>query len=498
MKLPKAKQQLIHRYELNAKRQGDLDRDDLYALFLDAFASALDAHSSYLDPNSLEDFEIQMRLSLEGIGAALTWDDGFTTVDNLIPGGSAERSGELEPKDKIVAVAQGNNGTSENVIDMPLRDVVKLIRGKKGTTVKLTILRQKNNTTMHKVISLVRDKIKLEDEAVQTRFTTRKIDGKDVKVAVIELPSFYGDLTRKTRSCYEDVRKALEKANAEKADAVVFDLSNDGGGLLTEAVRIGGLFIKKGNIVATLDAHGPAEKLPDEDESIEWKGPLVVLTSRLSASASEIVSGALQDYHRAVIVGGDKTFGKGTVQAMMNLPSNLGAIKVTTGMFRAGGSSTQYRGVPSDVTIPSPYSVKDIGESALDYSLPPKTIDNFVSPEANDDGPDHWQPVDQSLISKLKTKSAARVEKDPEFKKIAQELLDAEKKKGVIKLSDSLKKQKEEKNDPKNKNKEKTAKHNGKRKTDEDYLKAPNVNEAVNVAADLFELEHPSTVAKQQ
>lgn len=491
MKLPQAKKQLLHRYELNAKRQGDLKRDDLYSLFLDAFASSLDAHSSYLSKDVLEDFEIQMRLSLDGIGAALTWEDGYTTVENLIPGGSAERSGELQPKDKIIAVAQGS-GEWEQVIDMPLRDVVKLIRGKKGTTVRLNVLRQSNKETAHKIISLVRDKIKLEDEAARLSWATKKVDGHDYKIAVLNLPSFYGDMTRHTRSCYEDTRKLLEEAVAKKADGVVFDLSNNGGGLLTEAVRIGGLFIRKGNIVATKDAHDRVDKLADDDDDLVYNGPLVVLTSRLSASASEIVAGALRDYHRAVIVGGDHTFGKGTVQAMMNLPSDLGAIKVTTGMFYVpGGESTQFKGVPADVILPGPFSTKDIGEVALDYPLKPDRIETFTSPEANSSANGHWRPVNSDLVGKLRSKSSARVEKDAEFKKIVQELGELEKKKGVIKLADSLKKQKEEKNDPKTKSKQ--ARKNGKKPTDEEYLKLPQVSEAISVMADMISISEPAT-----
>lgn len=492
MKLEQAKKQLIHRYELNAKRQGELKRDEIYSLFLDSFASGLDAHSSYLSPDTLEDFEISMRLSLEGIGAALTWEDGYTTVENLIPGGSAERSGELRPKDKIISVAQGE-GAFEQVIDMPLRDVVKLIRGKKGTTVRLTVLRTDKNQTTRHVISLVRDKIKLEDEAARLSYTTRKVDGKEYKIGVLHLPSFYGDMTRRTRSCYDDVKKLVEKATKDKVDGLVFDLSTNGGGLLTEAVRIGGLFIRKGNVVATQDAQEKVDMLADDEEEIVWNGPLVVLTSRLSASASEIVSGALQDYRRAVIVGGDHTFGKGTVQAMMNLPGSLGAIKVTTGMFFVpGGQSTQYRGVPADITLPSPFSTKDIGEVSLDYSLKPKAIPAFLSSAANADGPKKWAPVEKDLISKLKAKSQARIEKDTEFKKIITELAETEKKKGVIKLSDSLKKQKEEKNDQNKKTK--TARR-GKRQTDEEYLKNPQVTEAVSVMADMLQLTGGNTLS---
>lgn len=486
MKLPQAKKQLIHRYLINSKRQDELKRDELYSMFLDSFANGLDAHSSYLSQDSLEDFEIQMRLSLEGIGAALTWEDGYTTVESLIPGGAAEASGELKPKDKIISVAQGS-GQFEQVIDMPLRDVVKLIRGKKGTQVRLTVMRESAKNTQRLIISLKRDKISLKDEEAKIRYAKRKVNGRDLKIGVIELPSFYGDMQRRTRTCSDDVKKLVQQAVKEKVDGIVFDLSKNGGGLLTEAVKIGGLFIKSGNIVATQNAHDKKDELADEDDGIAYTGPLVLLTSRLSASASEIVAGALQDYKRAVIVGSDHTFGKGTVQAMINLPSELGAIKVTTGMFFVpGGESTQYRGVPGDVVIPSLFSTKDIGERSLDYSLQPRALPAFLSKEANvPEGPankDHWTPVDDSLVKKLRTLSSARVEKDPEFAKIKKELAEQEQKKGVIKLSDSLKKQREDKKDPK----KQTAGRRNKRQTDEDYLKAPDVNEAISVMGDMI------------
>ena len=403
MKLPEAKKQLSHRYEVNLKRQKETSRDEMYSIFLDSFASSLDAHSGYLSQEVLEDFEISMRLSLEGIGAALSWEDGYTTVESLIPGGSAEKSGEIKPKDKIISVAQGN-GAFEQVIDMPLRDVVRLIRGKKGTTVRLNLLRKEGATTKRFIVALLRDKISLQDEAAKLTITNKKIGDKTYKIGIIDLPSFYGDLIKKSRSCYDDMKKVVEQASKEKVDALVLDLSKNGGGLLTEAVRIGGLFIKRGNIVATQSQRESMEYLADEDDEIQYKGPLVVLTSRLSASASEIVSGALQDYKRAVIVGADQTFGKGTVQAMMNLPSQFGggAIKVTTGLFFVpSGNSTQYRGVPADVVLPSVFSTKEIGEISLDYSLQPSSVKAFTSPEAAG----QWKALDSTTLKKLKEKS---------------------------------------------------------------------------------------------
>lgn len=490
LKMEEAKKQLIHRYELNLKRQREMKEDEIYALFLDAFANSLDAHSSFLSQEALEDFEISMKLSLEGIGAALMWEDGYTTVDALIPGGSAEKSGEIQPKDKIISVAQGN-GNFETVIDMPLRDVVKLIRGKKGSTVRLTVLRQGPKETSRHVVALIRDKIALQDEAARLLYTEKKVGDQKMKLAVIELPSFYGDLNKNDRSCYEDVKKLVVKATKEKADGIVFDLSRNGGGLLSEAVRIAGLFIKEGAVVATQDSKQKMDILSDSETAVPWKGPMVVLTSRLSASASEIVSGALQDYKRAVIVGADHTFGKGTVQAMINLPGNLGATKVTTGMFFVpAGQSTQQRGVPADVVLPSVFSTKDLGEASLDYSLPPKSVAAFLSAEANaTEAATRWTPIEGSIVQKLKELSTIRVDKDPEFKKIKDELAESEKNKGIINLGKSLKKQKEEKAKEKEK---KVSNRSKRRQSDKDYLDQPQLKEAISVLGDLIRISNSS------
>ena len=493
MKLPQAKKQLIHRYELGAKRNAETSSDDTFSLFLDAFASALDAHSSYLSRDVLEDFEISMRLSLEGIGTSLSWDDGYTTVESLVPGGAAEKSGEIKPKDKIIAVGQGKSGNSESVIDMPLRDVVKLIRGKKNTYVRLTVMRQTSDGTQTLKVTLKRETINLKEDAAKLTWVNKTSGDKKLKLAVIELPSFYGDMSQGSRSCYDDMKKLVDQAKAEKADGVILDLSKNGGGLLGEAVRIGGLFIRRGNVVATQDAKGSLDILSDEDESLNYNGPLVVLTSRLSASASEIVAGALQDYKRALIVGGDKTFGKGTVQAVSNLPRDLGAIKVTTGMFFIpAGESTQHRGVVADIALPSAFSIKDIGEQSLDYSLPPKSVSSFLSKEAQGSDKDsQWTPITKAMVEKLRAQSLARVSKDKEFDKIRTELAETEKRNGVIRLADALKKQKDSKSS-KSENKGRRG-----RESDAKYLEQPQVKEGIEILTDLISLEASSTTAKR-
>ncbi|MBK9295217.1 MAG: PDZ domain-containing protein [Oligoflexia bacterium] len=486
MKLAEAKKSLIHRYELVHKQAREIKKDDLYAIFLDAFASALDPHSNFMSKDNSEDFDIGMRLSLEGIGATLSSQDGYTVVENLVPGGPAFKSGEVEPKDKIIAVAQGEKGKFQDVIDMPLRDVVKLIRGKKGTKVKLNILRQGKNT-QRLVVTITRDKIDLKDEAAKITYIDKKIKTdsgvEKFKIGVIDLPSFYAD-SETGRSCSEDVKRLVKEANAKKVDGLILDLSKNGGGVLGEAVKVAGIFIKKGNIVETQDADSRVELLSDLDSQMLYKGPLVVLTSRLSASASEIVAGALKDYRRAVIVGSDRTFGKGTVQQVMRLRDNMGAVKVTSGMFFIpSGNSTQEMGVESDITIPSQYSTKEFSEQALDYALPKKALSAFLSEEANGKpgiNGDYYLPIEDSQIEKLKKSSKARVAQSKEFSKILTELKEAEEKNGILNLQDVMKKNQASNKERDKKNKRRSG------LVDPDYVKQPAIQEASDIATDLI------------
>ena len=307
-------------------------------------------------------------------------------------------------------------------------------------------------------------------------------------MGVLNLPSFYSDSENGERSCSEDVKKLIIEANKNKVDGLILDLSKNGGGVLGEAVRVAGLFIRKGNIVETQDSDGRVENLADLDSSMYWTGPLVVLTSRLSASASEIVAGALQDYKRGVIIGSDHTFGKGSVQAVMKLRNDLGAIKVTTGMFfTPSGDSTQEKGVASDVKIPSPYMSKEFSEDALDYALPKKSLPPFISPEANDmSNPSHYIPLTPKVIAELQKESKARVSKDKEFAKIEQELKESEAKNGVVKLAEMMKKNIETNKEKEKKSKKGKANKNGE---DPDYLTQPSVKEAENILTDLIMME---------
>jgi carboxyl-terminal processing protease len=505
MKLEEAKQQIVRNYERALKRVQEFKKEDLLSSYLDSFARALDPHSSYLSADALEDFEIQMRLSLEGIGATLSSQDGFTVIEQLISGGAADGSGKLKPKDKIIAVAQGKDGQFQNVIEMELRDVVKLIRGPKGSEVRLKILRKGPKDPERFEITLARDKIKLEDEAASITYMDREVNGQKLKIGLLNLPSFYADNRKNGPSAAGDTKKLLADAVKNKADAIVLDLSNNGGGSLRDAVDIAGLFFGTGNVVKQSQRVTPEldnmnyETLRDSDSMVDWAGPLVVLTSRVSASASEIVSGTLQDYKRAVVVGGDHTFGKGSVQSVEYLPPGLGAIKTTVGMFfTPGGESTQHRGVSADIVFPSTFAIDEIGEKTLDYSLPPKKIKEFISPTAFVvDGKGAWSQVGKDIVKKIKLKSDARVVASTDFKKIKDDL-DKSKKRGKMLVVGDLLKDKEK--DPK----KKVDGEKGDEEEDENaslsreerkkkYLKRADVLEAVTIAADLAtEMRMPS------
>lgn len=432
LELAKAKEQLVHRYELNLKRATERrDREQGPEIMASAFALALDPHSSYLSDDDLADFRIQMRLSLEGIGAALRTENGFTYIESLIPGGAAARSEKLQPKDKIIAVKQeGEEPVS--TIDMDIRDVVKLIRGPKGTKVTLTVLRE-GKTAKTFDVTIVRDKIDVAQQAASIDYETRDLGEKTVTIGVLELPSFYGGGEGEGRSSYEDVKKLVAEAVEKKVDGLVLDLSRNGGGLLQDAVRISGLFIAKGAIVGTKDTRGDFDVLEDEDEGVQYGGPLAVLVSPVSASGAEILAGALQAYQRAVVVGGPQTFGKGTVQTVVPLPSRLGAMKITTGMFfLPDGRSTQLRGVKADVEVPSIMTGFDLGEKDLDYALQPQSVDAFLSGSAGGD----WQPFDPTLAADLQQRSRARIAEDRDFDEIREAIAEAQKEREKINLGE--------------------------------------------------------------
>ena len=490
--LATAKKKQIHRYELQTMRVVEQNPAQLITTAAEAFAVSLDPHTSYLPPKELEDLQIQMKLSLEGIGALLSSDTGFTIIEELIPGGGAEKTGLLKPKDKIIAVAQEGEKPVD-VIDMDLRDVISMIRGKKGTQVTLTILRQAKLQERFDV-TIMRDRIDVKEQEAKITYEIRKVNGRQYRFGIIDLPSFYGG-EKGGRSSYEDVKRLLASAMRQKVDGIVLNLSRNGGGLLEEAVRLTGLFIGNGGIVAVKDSRGRETILangsvvsdkegdnrsitsaPEEDPQALYMGPLVVLTNRLSASASEIVAGALQDYRRALIVGSDHTYGKGSVQTLLPLPWELGAMKVTTALyFLPGGKSTQKTGVVADIRLPGWFVLDDIGEAAMDYSLPAQAIEPFLG--VRDKAETYWKPVDEPLIAKLMSKSQGRVAKDAKFAKIIKENKEAVEKKGIVQLDDFRKKMKKE-----GAGFENETRSERRQKAREQY--APFVNESVNILLD--------------
>ena len=437
---------LKRRYSTLQKRFRQTSNDDLLEIYLTAIANAYDPHTTFMSPKSYENFMIQISLNLEGIGATLQWDDGYTIVKRIVKGSPAEKQGELQLEDKIVGVGQGLDGEIEDVVDMKLTDVVDKIRGKGGSVVRLEVVSEDGK---RKIISIVREKIDLEDSAAQSAVfvayqkadgTVELVDEADaetkkpadavaaLKVGVIDLPSFYLDMKAKNsgdagRSSATDVEKYLEEFNAKGVDACVLDLRYNGGGSLPEAVSLTGLFIETGSVVQVKPSELGADRarsLNDPNPKVVWKKPLVVLTSRLSASASEIFAGAIRDYGRGLIVGDQTTHGKGSVQSMSEISSvlfnslmreapNFGAMKVTIqGFYLPSGVSPQLQGVPSHVVLPQFTSVlEDIAESDLDYPLTFPKIEPARYPKFNLTSP--------SVVDSVAKKSAARVAESEDF-----------------------------------------------------------------------------------
>lgn len=418
---------LTRRYTSYAKRMHQFKSDDLLEMYLSAFTTAFDPHTTYMSPSSLDNFHIQMKLNLEGIGAALMMNDGYTVVSNIIPGGAAAKYGKLQTEDRIVSVGQGETGDMVDVIDMNLNDVVKLIRGKAGTVVRLGVKPVgKDEVEIH---NITRAQIALTDSEARSEIIPirMKPDGTPYQVGVIDLPSFYMDMdaARKGladfKSTTRDVRRILEEFTRKKVDVVVLNLSRNGGGSLTEAINLTGLFIDEGPVVQVKDSDKRVQHYDDLERGMVWSGPLVVMTSKFSASASEILAGAIQDYRRGIVVGDQATHGKGTVQSLLDLgnqifndvpnPPNLGALKITMQQFyRPNGESTQKRGVLADVVMPSLWTHMDVSESDLDYPVEFDRVDPAVY-DKND-------LVNANVIGELNARSQTRRSQSEDFGKL--------------------------------------------------------------------------------
>lgn len=397
---------LIRRYNSQKNRIEQTRPDDIFAGVINAYASAYDPHTSYLPPADSETFNINMSLSLQGIGAVLQSEDEFTKVVSLIPGGPAEMDGRLKPADRILSIAQGSQ-PFEDVVGWRLDEVVQKIRGPKGSQVRLEV--QAGDDAPHREIVLIRDRVQLEEQSAKSQVI--EAGKNDEKIGIITIPTFYSDFTAKQagdpnyRSTTRDVKKLLEELRNQDVQGVVVDLRNNGGGSLQEAYELFGLFIPRGPVVQIRSAGGRTDVRGDRDPEVSWEGPMAVLVNRLSASASEIFAGAVQDYGRGLVIG-SQTFGKGTVQAL--LPVNEGQLKLTIAKFyRISGQSTQHQGVIPDIQFPSAFDPKEIGESALDTALPWDQIRSL-----------RYRPLDtpQARVAQLIDRHQARIATDPNFK----------------------------------------------------------------------------------
>jgi carboxyl-terminal processing protease len=420
------REKLHRRARTRTKRLMQTDVCELLEIFLTAVTTSLDPHTTYMAPRQQKNFDIIMSLKLEGIGAQLTPDDGYTKIASIVPGGAADKEGTLKEGDRIVAVAQGRDDQYVDVVDMKLDDVVSLIRGAEGTTVRLRYEPALGGDTRE--VSIVRAKIQLEDSAARGKVIEhgQRADGSPFRIGYINLPSFYMDMegaSRNTpdyRSTTRDMRKLITEFKASGVDAVVLDLSRNGGGSLTESINATGLFIESGPVVQVKDPNQRVVPYRDDSRQIAWDGPLVVVTSKMSASASEIFAGAIRDYGRGIVVGDPTTHGKGTVQTLIDIGDTLfgagsnkqyGALKMTIQQFYLpDGKSTQVEGVPSDIVLPAITAHIDNAESDLDYALPYDKV------------PDQkhiaYGMVDPGVLNRLRVASAERISQDSDFDKL--------------------------------------------------------------------------------
>ncbi|MEM7501816.1 MAG: carboxy terminal-processing peptidase [Pseudomonadota bacterium] len=443
---------LEKRYNGFLKRLDQVKSDDVFETFMNAFAHTLDPHSSYLSPRNSEEYRIQMSLSYFGIGASLQIEDDYVLVVNIIPGGPASIDGKLQPKDRITAVGQGEDGEPVDVIGWRLDDVVQLIRGPADTVVKLQVIPGGALPgTPEKTIMLTRNQVKLEEQAAKSEVIKVPRDGREWSIGVIEVPSFYRDYRalsngdKNYTSTTKDVKKLIEDLEVEGIDGLIIDLRNNGGGHLTEATALSGLFIDNGPVVQLRNANGRISRLDDPDPvpRVAYDGPLAVLVNRYSASASEIFAAAIQDYARGVIIG-QQTFGKGTVQNLYSLDQyvrrpedeGLGQLTLTIGKYyRVTGESTQHRGVSPDIELPSHINAELVGESVRETALPWDTIRTARFRAGS--------PLDDTIMT-LSSSHLERSKDDPNFRYLVEGIEDVEEARARKTVSLSIEARKDE------------------------------------------------------
>lgn len=423
------KETLKKRYENLISQSNKINGQDVFQLIMTAFTDSVDPHTNYFNPSNAANFNIDMSRSLEGIGATLTMENEFVTIKSVVTGGPADKSKQIKIDDKILAVAQGKDGEFVDVIGWRLDNAISLIRGSKGTIVRLKILsKDQDISATPKIVSLVREKIILEDQSAKKVIKTDVRNGKTYKYGIIEIPAFYADWKamqagdRNYKSTTRDVRIILDSLKKENVNGVIIDLRTNGGGSLVEAIELTGLFIKSGPVVQVRDLRNRVEVNKDEDESIAWSGPLEVIVDRFSASASEIFAGAIQDYGRGIIIG-NTTYGKGTVQSALpmsrinpTLGDKGGQINLTTGKFyRISGSSTQHKGVTPDIEFPTIFPADKYGESSEPSALPWDEIKSS----------NYTKIADLSAtIQKLKAMHDARMKTSKEYQFLLQDIED--------------------------------------------------------------------------
>jgi carboxyl-terminal processing protease len=443
---------LKKRYKNFAKYLNQYNSEDVFQLAMNSFTQAIDPHTNYLSPVTSDNFKIDMSLSLEGIGARLQTEDDYTKVAEIIPGGPAAKSGLLKADDKIIGVAQGEDEEFEDIIGWRITDAVKLIRGAKGTLVRLQIIKAGSDLNAKPIeISLIREKVKLEDQAAKGSVLDIINDDKPFRIGVIDIPNFYVDFEgqrngdKNYKSTTKDVRKILDSLKTENVDGIIIDLREDGGGSLQEAIELTGLFIKDGPVVQVKNSDGNIDIAKDPDPSIVYDGPLAVLVNRFSASASEIFSGAIQDYGRGLVIG-EQTFGKGTVQNLIDLNRlssqknlNLGQVKLTIAKYyRVNGGSTQNLGVIPDISFPTMIDPHDFGESAEPTALP---WDEIKSADFN-----RFSDLTKYL-SELNNKHLQRISANKDFQNLLEDIniYKENKKKTFISLNEEIRKEEKEK-----------------------------------------------------
>ena len=439
---------LKKRYKNMEERLHKSQSEDVFQYFMNALAETFDPHTLYMSPKLSDDFKIRMSHSLEGIGAVLQTEDEYTKVVSIVAGGPADKAGELHPNDRIAGVGQGAAGELVDVIGWRIDDVVQLIRGPKGTTVRLQIIpAEASLESPPDTIMIVRDKVRLKDRAAKSDTLEVTANGRTFKVGVIDVPDFYLDYEAMRKgdpdyaSTTKDVKRLLGELQSAGVEGIIIDLRNNGGGFLTEAINLTGLFIKEGPVVQVRQANGRVEVDRDDDPSVVYSGPLAVMVNQFSASASEIFAAAIQDYHRGLILG-TQSFGKGTVQNIVHLDrflrrtkAKLGQVKMTIAKFyRINGGSTQNIGVIPDFTFPSAYSSDEVGERNMPNALKWDEIRPLSYSQFH-----NW---DDALLRQLRQNHQARIHNDLRFKYYLEDLdrIRRERKKKSISLQEEKRK----------------------------------------------------------